>query len=168
MEEDKVAPAAELAPSDEDINLLLDELIDLESFNLIGLLQDVQDRFGFLPQAALEGISRRTRISLSRIYGVVSFYSQFYTEPHGRHTIRCCRGTACHINGARRIIDALEAELGISDGQTTPDMVFFLESVACLGTCFLAPVMMIGEQYFGKLTAAGVGEILENYRANEL
>ena len=168
MEEDKVAPAAELAPSDEEINLLLDELIDSKSFNLIGLLHDVQDRFGFLPPAALEGISKRTRISLSRIYGVVSFYSQFYTEPHGRHTIRCCLGTACHVKGAGRVINTLEAELGISDGQTTPDKVFFLESVACLGACFLAPVMMIDDQYFGKLTAASVAEILENFRANEL
>lgn len=168
MEEDKVAPIVELGPSDDEVGVLLDELIDLESFNLIGLLQDVQDRFGFLPQAALEEISKRTGISLSRIYGVVSFYSQFYTEPHGRHTVRCCRGTACHVNGAKRIIDALEAELGISDGQTTPDQVFFLESVACLGTCFLAPVMMIDDQYFGKLTSGRVGEILKSYRANEL
>ncbi len=168
MKEEKVASIDELMPSEEDINLSLDELTGSDGFNLIGLLQDVQDRFGFLPPAALEGISKRTGISLSRIYGVVSFYSQFYTEPHGRHTIRCCRGTACHVKGAGRIIDAMEAELGISDGQTTPDKMFFLESVACLGTCFLAPAIMIDDQYFGKVTPRGIAEILENYRANEL
>ncbi len=168
MQEQKVAPAGKLGPPDDEVIAVLDELIDLEGFNLIGLLQDLQDRFGFLPPAALKSISKRTRISLSSIYGVVSFYSQFYTEPHGQHTIRCCRGTACHVNGAGRILDTLETQLGISDGESTPDLVFFLESVACLGTCFLAPVMMIGEQYFGKLTAGSVAEILNNYRANEL
>ena len=104
------------------------------------------------------------KIPLSRIYGVVSFYAQFYTEPRGRHTILCCRGTACHVKGAARIMDTLEHELGIGEGETTPDMEFYLESVACLGTCFLAPAMMIDNQYFGRLTPQRVKSVLNSYR----
>ncbi len=135
--------------------------------NLIGVLQKVQARVGYLPPEALEAISRRIRIPLSRVYGVVSFYSQFYTEPHGRHTIRCCRGTACHVKGGGRVLQAIEEELGISEGESTPDLMFYLETVACLGTCFLAPVMMIDNQYFGQLTPQRVKTILRSYRTNE-
>ncbi|HUU43400.1 MAG TPA: NAD(P)H-dependent oxidoreductase subunit E, partial [Planctomycetota bacterium] len=103
-------------------------------------------------------------IRLARVYGVVSFYAQFYTEPRGRHTIRACRGTACHVKGADRIIDAVERTLGIADGETTPDMFFCLETVACLGACFLAPAMMIDNQYFGRLTPQRVQSVLESYR----
>lgn len=145
----------------------LQDLSMASDSNLIELLQEVQDRLGYLPASALREISRRTRIRLSRIYGVVSFYAQFYTEPRGRHTIRCCRGTACHVKGAARIIDTIRQTLQIEDGQTTSDMQFCLESVACLGTCFLAPVMMIDNQYFGELTPQRAESILKNYRANE-
>jgi len=167
MTEEQAAPAGlDRGPSDGEIQALLDEL-NLgragPDCNIIGVLQDVQDRFGYLPTLALQEISRRTRIPLSRVYGVVSFYAQFYTEPRGRHTIRCCRGTACHVKGAGRILDAIQRTLGIDEGQTTPDLRFYLETVACVGTCFLAPVMMIDEQYYGKLTARKVETILENY-----
>jgi len=151
-------------PPDAEIAAVLDELgVSLDS-NPIGVLQDVQDHFGYLPPTALREISRRTRIPLSRIYGVVSFYAQFYTEPRGRHTVRCCRGTACHVKGAGRILDAIQRELGIEEGETTPDMLFYLETVACLGTCFLAPVMMIDNTYYGRLTPRQIQSILRTYR----
>ncbi len=157
-------------PSDAEIGALLDELslgarAGQVGGNLIGILQEVQERFGYLPPAALEEISLRTKVPLSRIYGVVSFYAQFYTEPRGRHTIRACRGTACHVKGAGRILDAIRRALGVEEGQTTPDMLFYLETVACLGTCFLAPAMMIDNQYFGKLTPQRVESILRSYQA---
>ena len=152
-------------PSADEINAALDELGVSAKSNLIALLQDVQDRFGYLPAAALEQINRRMRIPLSRIYGVVSFYAQFYTEPHGRHTIRCCRGTACHVKGAERIAETLSRTLGVAEGETTDDMMFLFESVACLGTCFLAPVMMIDDQYYGKLTPQKIESILDSYRS---
>jgi NADH-quinone oxidoreductase subunit E len=114
----------------------------------------------------LEEISRRTKTRLSRIYGVVTFYAQFYTEPRGRHTVLCCRGTACHVKGASEVLESVKRTLGIDRGQTTPDLKFYLETVACLGTCFLAPVMMIDSQYFGKLTPRRVRTILENYGKN--
>jgi NADH-quinone oxidoreductase subunit E len=126
----------------------------------------VQGRFGYLPAAALRDLSRRTRIPLSRIYGVLSFYAQFYTEPHGRHTIRCCRGTACHVKGAGRVLRAVEEELGVREGETTPDFAFYLETVACLGTCFLAPAMMIDNLYFGRLTSRRIQSIVRSYRAS--
>jgi NADH-quinone oxidoreductase subunit E len=145
---------------------VLDSLAVSPRSNLIGLLQEVQDRFGYLPRSALEGIGRRTRIPLSRIYGVVTFYSQFYTEPRGRHTIRCCRGTACHVRGATQVYDSLRRELGIGEGESTPDLLFYLETVACLGTCFLAPVMMVDSSYYGMLTPQKINRILKSYRAD--
>jgi NADH-quinone oxidoreductase subunit E len=151
----------------DDVNALLDELGVTSDSNLITVLQQVQDRFGHLPREVLVGISSRTNIRLSRIYGVVSFYAQFYTEPHGKHTIRCCRGTACHVKGSPRVINAVEKYLGIKAGETTPDMMFYLEPVACLGACFLAPAMMIDGQYFGKLTPKRVETILRTYGAQE-
>jgi len=153
--------------SDEEINALLDNLDVSPAGNLIGILQAVQGRFGYLPAVALAEIARRTKIRLSRIYGVVSFYAQFYTEPRGKHIIRVCRGTACHVKGAHRVIDTIERTLGIKDGETTDDMMFCLETVGCLGTCFLAPVMMIDNQYFGRLTPRRVESVLNSYRAKE-
>ena len=153
--------------SEAEVAALLDGLDVSGRTNLIGLLQEVQDRFGYLPPAALAQISRRARIPLSRIYGVVSFYAQFYTEPRGRHTVRACRGTACHVKGAGRVLETLKRSLGIEEGQTTDDMMFYLETVACVGTCFLAPVMMIDSQYFGDLTPQRVQSILKSFRADE-
>lgn len=158
-------PAKEV--SEAEVAALLDGLDVSGQTNLIGLLQEVQDRFGYLPPAALAQISRRARIPLSRIYGVVSFYSQFYTEPRGRHTVRACRGTACHVKGAGRVLETLKRSLGIEEAQTTDDMMFYLETVACVGTCFLAPVMMIDSQYFGDLTPQRVQSILKSFRADE-
>ena len=107
------------------------------------------------------------RVPLSRVYGVETFYAQFYTEPHGRHTILCCRGTACHVRGASRVTAMVERVLGIKEGQSTPDLKFYFETVACLGTCFLAPVMMIDSQYFGRLTPRSVETILNNFAADD-
>ena len=167
MAQTEGAPTGSAAePSAIEIEAFFNELGALDHGNLIGILQEVQERFGYLPAPALEEISRRMKIPLSRVYGVVSFYAQFYTEPRGRHTIRACRGTACHVRGARRVLAAIQRSLGIEEGQTTPDMMFYLETVACLGTCFLAPAMMIDNQYYGKLTPQRVQTILKSYQAN--
>ena len=154
-------------PSDADILSALDELNVSHASNLIGILQEVQERFGYLPSLAIEEISARSGITLSRVYGVISFYSQFYTEPHGKHTVRCCSGTACHVKGSPRVLDAIKRVLNIAEGQSTEDLKFYLETVACLGTCFLAPVMMIDNQYFGELTPDSVEKILTNYGGSE-
>ena len=154
-------------PSDAEMQALFAELRISPESNLIAVLQQVQARFGYLPPEVLKEISQRTKIPLSRIYGVVSFYAQFYTEPHGRHTIRVCRGTACHVKGGGRVLEAVEQQLGVSEGESTPDLMFYLETVACLGTCFLAPVMMIDNQYFGQLTPRRVKTILRSYQNKE-
>ena len=150
----------------------LDELMDSHADPatpqrsvLIPVLQGIQERYGWLPAEALERVSRRFSIPLSSIYGVVTFYAQFYLEPRGRHTVRCCRGTACHVRGAPSVLAAVEEVLGVGDGQTTPDIEFSVETVACLGTCFLAPVMMIDDNYYGKLDPARVREVFEEFRA---
>ena len=150
-------------PSVEEIDGLLDLLAVAPGCNLIGVLQRVQEKLGYLPREALVAVGRRARVPLSRIYGIVTFYAQFYTEPRGRHTVRCCRGTACHVKGAQRVIETVERELGIKEGQTTPDMLFYLETVACLGTCFLAPVMMVDNNYYGVLTPQKIQSILRSY-----
>jgi len=131
--------------------------------DLIPILQKVQEAYGFLPPTVLMEMSRRTGIAASRIYGVVTFYEQFHLEAHGRHTILCCRGTACHVRGGTDISDAIERTLNIEPGGTTEDMKFTFETVACLGTCFLAPVIMIDNDYYGHLTADKIKDILENY-----
>ncbi|MCX8052624.1 MAG: NADH-quinone oxidoreductase subunit NuoE [Armatimonadetes bacterium] len=153
------------AVSHEEICELLDRLAVTPESNLIATLQDIQDHFGYLPAPALVELSRRIRIPLSRIYGVVTFYAQFYTHPRGRHTIRVCCGTACHVKGGGQVLEAIQRELGITNGESTTDLKFYLETVACLGTCFLAPVIMIDDQYYGNLTPTSVGTILRRFGA---
>ncbi|GAG09151.1 unnamed protein product [marine sediment metagenome] len=148
-------------PSADEISAVLDELDVSPQSNLIGLLQEVQDRLGYLPAPALQQINRRTRTPLSRIYGVVSFYAQFYTEPRGRHTIRCCRGTACHVRGGKKVIDTVRNIVGIEDGETTEDMMFSFETVACLGACALSPVVVVDGMYYGKATVRRIEEVLD-------
>ena len=128
---------------------------------LIPLLQELQNVYGYLPPPVLEWVSVRTGIPTSRMYGVITFYAQFYTEPHGKHTIRCCRGTACHVRGGKKIINAVISTLGIDDGETTKDMLFSLETVACLGACALAPVMVVDNTYYGKMTARRAEQVLQ-------
>jgi NADH-quinone oxidoreductase subunit E len=148
------------APSDAEIRALLDEMNVSPESNLIAVLQGVQEHFGYLPRPALEEIARRTKIHLSRIYGVVSFYAQFYTTPRGRHTIRCCRGTACHVRGGHSVIKSVRGVLGIEDGETTDDMMFTFETVACLGACALSPVLVVDKTYYGKVTPQRAQQIL--------
>lgn len=162
MIQEQAAPAASgQEPPADHVRALLDELKVSPEANLIGVLQDVQEHFGYLPAGALQEISRRTKIPLSRIYGVISFYAQFYTEPRGRHTIRCCRGTACHVRGGKKVIDTVRNALSIEDGETTEDMIFSFETVACLGACALSPVVVVDGMYYGKATAKRIEEVLD-------
>ena len=134
-----------------------------QSGNLIAILQEAQEAYGYLPGEVLTHIRRETKIPLSRIYGVVTFYAQFYLTPRGRNTVRVCRGTACHVRRGGSVLKAAEGSLGIKEGETTGDLKFSLETVACLGTCFLAPVMMVNRSYFGRLVPQRVGPILEQF-----
>ncbi len=128
--------------------------------DLIPLLQEIQNAYGYLPEAALSWVSGQTGIPTSRIYGVITFYAQFYTEPHGKHTVRCCRGTACHVKGGKKVLQAVKSTLMLEEGRTSKDMLFSLETVACLGACALSPVMMVGSTYYGKMTPRRAQQIL--------
>ncbi len=148
-----------LGPLDE----ILASMPDAGADSLVPILQQVQKAYGHLPRPILMEVSERTGIPASRIFGVAMFYEQFHLEPHGRHTIRCCRGTACHVKGGHNIIKAVKQTLGVEPGQTTEDMRFTFETVACLGTCFLAPAMMINNDYYGHMNTRRIKSILERY-----
>jgi NADH-quinone oxidoreductase subunit E len=135
--------------------------------NLIPLLQGAQELYGFISNAAFEKLSRDTGIPLSDMYGVATFYAQFRLNPVGKNIIKVCHGTACHVQNALEITESLEETLKVKDGQTTEDRFYTLESVACLGCCSLAPVMMIGEQTYGKLTGNEAVKIVKNIRLAE-
>jgi NADH:ubiquinone oxidoreductase subunit E len=128
---------------------------------LIPILQKIQQSYGYLPGPVLTLLSSRSGIPMSRIYGVISFYAQFYLEPHGKHTVLCCRGTACHVRGGNKVLRAVSDGLDIDVGQTTDDGMFSLETVACLGACAVSPVMVVDETYYGKMTPQLSGQILQ-------
>lgn len=130
---------------------------------LVAVLQEVQAEFGWVPPQAIERIADALKVFSSQVYGVLTFYAQFYLTPRGRNTIRVCRGTACHVRGTNANLRAVERVLGIKEGGTTGDFRFSLETVACLGTCFLAPVMMVNRNYYGKLVPDRVETILKQY-----
>ena len=143
---------------------IIEDMSPVTPGDIIPLLQRIQETYGYLQKGVMVETSKRTGIPASRIYGVTTFYEQFHFEPHGKHTIRCCRGTACHVNGGPGISEAIKLNLNIEPGQTTEDMLFTFETVACLGCCFLAPVIMIDDKYYGHLTASKTAKILAGYR----
>lgn len=156
--------AKEQVPDKEPLKKLLESKGEVTFSDLIPLLQEIQEIYGYLPPRILSEFSKQTGIPVSRIYGVATFYEQFHLEPHGKHTVRCCRGTACHVKGGTDIIKSIQDNLNIQPGETTEDMMFTFETVACLGTCFLAPVIMINKDYYGHLTAGKIKKILNKYK----
>ena len=162
-------PQATNAPCDIDLSLL-NPIINRyrnKKGNLIPLLQAAQQLYGYIPDEAFRVISEGTGLSLSDMYGVATFYAQFRLKPVGKHVVRVCHGTACHVQNADAITDALAEALGVKDGETTPDRLFTLESVACLGCCSLAPVMMIGDDTYGKLTGNEAVKVINEIRITE-
>ena len=135
--------------------------------DVIPLLQDAQKELGYLSPETMVAIGKRLRIPASAVYGIATFYAQFYLTPRGRHSLLVCRGTACHVRGGREIRDSVERKLGIKEGETTEDQLFSYETVACLGTCALAPLMVIDGQYYGGLTQEKVSAVLEEYLERE-
>ena len=130
---------------------------------VIGALQDIQARFNYLRRDALEYFSEQSGVPLSRLYGVARFYSTFSLKPRGKHIIRVCLGTACHLKGSGNITDAITRELGVGAGETTKDGLFTLEGVRCLGACALAPVITIDDKYYGNMTISRTMELVRNY-----
>lgn len=130
--------------------------------DLIPVLQRLQNHYGYLPEAVVAEVARLMGVPRSRVYGVITFYAQFSTVPAGRHKVCVCQGTACHVRGGRAVLRAVESELGIKAGETSDDLAYTLQTVACLGACSLAPVMTVEGQYIGKLTGAKVSAALES------
>ncbi len=150
-----------------ELDTILEKFPDPKDSDMIPILQQIQQTYGYLQKDVLDETSKRTGIPASRIYGVATFYEQFHFKPHGKHTVRCCRGTACHVKGASELAETIEKTLGIADGETTEDMLFTFETVACLGTCALAPVMMVDEKYHGKMTSKKIEDIIEKLRSSQ-
>ncbi|MBK9292305.1 MAG: NADH-quinone oxidoreductase subunit NuoE [Bacteroidetes bacterium] len=142
--------------------LLADQPTD--SSKLIPLLQATQQMYGYIPGQAFAMISEATGVPVSDIYGVATFYAQFRLKPVGKHIVKVCHGTACHVQNANAITDALKEALQIEENETTPDGMFTLESVACLGCCSLAPVMMVGDETHGKLTGKTATRIIKDMK----
>ena len=131
---------------------------------LIPMLQAVQEFFGYLPEEAIDAIAERLCLSSAKVYGVATFYNQFRLTPVGKHTVRVCRGTACHVLGSKQILTAMSDELGVQPGGTTEDGQFTLETVACLGACSIAPVVTVDEDFYGAAEPKTVGNIVKKYR----
>ncbi len=131
--------------------------------DLIPLLQQAQERAGYLSAESLKEIAQTLHISENEVYGVASFYAQFRFNAPGRHSIKICLGTACHVRGGQKLLESLERELHIKPGETTEDGLFDLQRVACLGCCALAPVMQIDDQIYGRVTNTRLKRILESY-----
>lgn len=148
-----------------DINRL-DEIFNKhqgEEGALIPILQELQEIHGYLSKELLVIVGKKLNLPLSRVYGVVTFYTQFYTTPRGRYIVRVCRGTACHVRGGKNILRAVQQFLDIGENETTPDFKFTFETVACLGACALSPVLIVNKKYYGKMTPTKVEQVLKQY-----
>ncbi|MFP3975126.1 MAG: NADH-quinone oxidoreductase subunit NuoE [Chloroflexota bacterium] len=133
-----------------------------ESWALIPILQEVQDKVGYIPPEAIRPIADELDLFPSQVQGVISFYTQLYTTPRGRNVVRVCRGTACHVRGGKTILKLVKQQLGIEEGETTSDLEYTLETVACIGVCALAPNMLINNDIYTQLNPKKVGQILES------
>ena len=159
----KQSPAAVAPPDDKTIAARVDKVLESytrEKANLIPILQQVQLVLGYLPAEAMRRIAQFVDVPECSVFGVATFYAQFQLLPRGRNIVRVCRGTGCYVKGAPRLIDELEKLLGVKEGETTPDMEYTLETVACFGSCALAPVMVVNDKVYGRMTPDKVKAIL--------
>ena len=145
---------------EDELRLILSEF-EGEKQEIIPLLQKVQDVYSYLPENAIIEISRFTRVPESQVYGVATFYAQFRFTPRGKKHCMVCRGTACHVNGAPRILEEMESALGIKEGETTEDLEYSLETVACIGACSLAPAVMVNDTVEAKLDPKKVRKLFK-------
>lgn len=134
---------------------------------IIGIMQDIQARENYLPLEVLQYVAKKLEISPARIYDIATFYKAFSLKPRGRHIVKVCCGTACHLGGAAGNLEQLNRTLHITDGETTDDRLFSIETVNCLGACALAPVVVVGEDYYETVNAGRMEKIITSYRAGE-
>ena len=141
----------------------LDEILSRytgESGDLIPILQEAQERFGYLPGEVMQWIAKFLRLPESNVFGVATFYAQFKFTPIGKRIVKVCRGTTCYVRGGARILNEVEKQLGIKPGETTDDLEYSLETIACFGSCALAPIVVIDKTVYGRMTTKKVAEIL--------
>ena len=158
---------AEELPEDKDLDLgpanaVIDKYFDLPG-NLMPVLQGIQDEYGYVPKPTIDLVAERLNVYPSQIFGVLTFYARFHLKPRGRFIIRVCVGTACHVQGAPRIVETFFDKLHIGHAETTEDLRFTFEKVACLGACGMAPLAMVNDDTFGKMTVQKVDEIVADY-----
>jgi len=146
-----------------ELDTIIEDEFGNDKENMIMILQAIQRKYNYLPQPALTYLSAKIGIPYSKIYGVATFYSTFSLEPRGRNIISICLGTACHVRGGERVRERIQENLEISDGQTTEDQRFTLESVRCIGCCSLGPVVKINEDMHGRIASDEVDRILDQY-----
>ncbi len=137
-----------------------------EASALIPFLQDLQELYGYLPEDEMRKVANHLRLPFSRVYGVATFYNQFRLQPLGKYVIKVCRGTACHVKGSFDLLTTLENELGIKAGETTKDLKFTIETVACIGACSMAPVIAINDEFYGGLTVKSLQKLLKTIDKN--
>lgn len=147
-----------LAPADEIVDHYLEQ-----SAHLVGILQDVQREYGYLPEEVLHHVAQRLDVSLARVHSVATFYGAFSLQPRGRHLISVCTGTACHLRGAPKLLDVLRGEFGLEDGANSADGRFTLKQVNCLGACALAPVVVVDGKYFNGMKPDTLLKALDDF-----
>jgi len=150
-------------PTEADVTQELAEILSRysgASSELIPILQEAQEKFGYLPAEVMQRVAKFLRLTDNMVYGVSTFYAQFSFTPTGRNKVTVCRGTACHVRGGARILREVEKKLGIKPGETSADMEYTLETIACFGSCALAPVMVVNKDVYGRMTTTKVGQIL--------
>lgn len=159
------APAEELQTEEIDLtaaNEVIDKFLTLPG-NLMPVLQGIQEEYGYVPKPTIDLVAERLNVYPSQIFGVLTFYAQFHLKPRGKFIIRVCVGTACHVQGAERIVETFFDKLHIGHAETTPDLRFTFEKVACLGACGMAPLAMVNDDTFGKMTVQKVEEIVADF-----
>lgn len=157
-ETEEVVEEIDLAAANE----IIDKYFTLPG-NLMPVLQGIQDEYGYVPKPTIELVAERLNVYPSQIFGVLTFYAQFHMKPRGKFIIRVCVGTACHVQGAERIVDTFFDKLHIGHAETTPDLRFTFEKVACLGACGMAPLAMVNDDTYGKMTVQKIDEIIKDY-----
>lgn len=131
--------------------------------NLISILHEIQSHYNHLPEDALRHLAAKTGVPITRLYSIATFYHFFSLTPKGKHQVRVCLGTACHVKGGQRILDEMKRKLGVNEGETTPDMQFTLDAVRCIGACSLAPVVVLDNDTHSNVTSKKALTILKNY-----
>jgi NADH:ubiquinone oxidoreductase subunit E len=131
---------------------------------LIHTFQKIQEDYGYLPEDVLSLLAKKLSLPLAEVYSVASFYKQFHFSPRGKKVVRVCMGTACHVRGAKKVLDALEDEFSIKDGETTPDLAMTLETVGCVGCCGLAPVATVNEDVVGDITKKKLNDLIQSIK----